>query len=197
MYSISIEQRNPDLHLNLQRALSDLRGFLAPFGVYIAQQASRRIRERPSYLPSVHPDPALSSTGIAVADVGPRSVSVGTSLPYARIQQEGGTITPKTVKLLAIPQKESLRALRGGSGATGWPRDIDPTRKRMRFVPVRNGSGAVGVLVDDKGELGHGAGILYVLVRKSEIKAQPYLYVSDADWALGAKLLSEHLLRRL
>lgn len=196
MFTVTLQQTNADIHERLGAALSDLSEFLTPFGQYVAQESSRRIRERSSYDPSVHPDPALSSTGITIRDVAPQSVSVGTSLPYARIQQEGGTIAPKPPgKALAIPVRDSLRALRGGSaGVTGWPRDIDPERTTLRFIPSPlTGSGIIGVLVDEQGTLGHGAGVLYILVAASAIKGQPYLFVDEDDWAVGSELLTGYL----
>lgn len=196
MFTVTLQQTNADMHGRLADALADLSDFLGPFGQYVAQESSRRIRERPTYDPSVHPDPALSSTGITVSDIHPQSVSVGTSLPYARVQQEGGTIHPKPPgKALAIPVRESLRALRGGSaGVTGWPRDIDPGRTTLRFIPSPlTGSGVIGVLVDPEGELGHGAGILYVLVASSAIVGQPYLLVDESDWEVGSEMLVGYL----
>ncbi len=56
----------------------------------------------------------------ALVQTGSKTITAGvfSDLPYARIQNTGGTIRPKTVKNLAIPLTPEARKL--------WPRDWAP-----------------------------------------------------------------------
>ena len=97
--------------------------------------------------------------------------SVGSNVRYAAQQDVGGPITPVTAKLLAIPVPMALK-----KREVNWPRDIDPGRDKMRFVPSKSKRG--GVLIDDAGLLGFGSGILYVLTDRVVTKAKDF-----AHWA--------------
>lgn len=70
-----------------------------------------------------------------VEEITDHSLTIGTNLPYARLQQEGGTITPKSGKALALPlTKEATRYK---------PRDFP----RPLFVAWRKGAKS-GVLAE-------------------------------------------------
>lgn len=71
---------------------------------------------------------------------GGDSIKAGalSSLPYARIQDEGGTIIPKTVKNLAIPQTPQAKEM--------WPRDWG--KNQLHFIANKMEGGA---LVDSQG----------------------------------------------
>lgn len=101
-------------------------------------------------------------------------VEVGSSLAYAAQVHFGGTIRPKTGKFLAIPIPTRLK--RSGR----WPRDLDPKREQLRFIPTKGGK-ADAVLVDPTGELGFGKGVLYALSRSVTQDPKPYLFISDSD----------------
>ena len=60
------------------------------------------------------------------------------NLPYARVQDEGGTIIPRTAKNLAIPQTPTAKSM--------WPREWG--RDQLHFIanPMEG-----GVLVDSSG----------------------------------------------
>ena len=80
-------------------------------------------------------------------------------LAYARIQDEGGTIKPRTRKFLAIP----LVRLPVGKWPRDWPRDA------LQFIRTRRG----GLLVE-RVKRGRGRAI-YALVRSSTIKGSGYV----------------------
>lgn len=186
----AIESGNVAMHENLFGALADFSKPLGLAGARIAQNAARRIRMRPTYQPPLAPGPSLSTTGIAVSNLQKLSVTIGTPLPYAEIQHDGGTIFPKTGKALAIPERQSLIAKKL------WPRDIDPDRKVLKFIPSITGV-TIGVLIDKEGVLGHGKGILYVLVAKSVIVGQPYFYrgneLFEEDYEILELVMGAHL----
>ena len=87
-----------------------------------------------------------------------RAGTDGGAVPYARIQEEGGTIRPKKGKYLKIPVGPALT----GAGVSRLP----PGRSGdFRFVPTPRG----GVLVGRDGK------VWYVLRREVRIPARPYL----------------------
>jgi phage gpG-like protein len=104
-------------------------------------------------------------------------VEVGSNLVYAATVHFGsppGGIRPTSGKYLAIPIPTRLK--RSGR----WPRDLDPRREHLRFIPTKGGK-AEAVLVDEEGTLGFGKGVLYALKQSVDIKARPYLFISDDD----------------
>jgi len=115
------------------------------------------------------------------------SVTIGTNVVYAAVQQVGGDITPKTAKYLAIPVLASLRR----SGV--WPRDLP--RDSMRWVPnaeIRIGTHAwtgpalvraeptVADAGPGKKKKGRAGEVMFALVRQVHVKGEPYL-VWDAE----------------
>ena len=125
---------------------------------------------------------SLSVGGLdAHFDVQRDSVTVGSNVAYAAIQNEGGTIYPTPPnKALAIPLPRRLKS-QAASGA-GWPRDLDPERDDLSFVPINRGN-VIGLLTDPENAFGFGADeALYLLVRSTTIKAKHF-----ADWDQQAK----------
>ena len=119
-------------------------------------------------------------------------VEVGSNLRYAAQVHYGGTIYPKPPnKALAIPLTDKLR--RAGE----WPRDIDPDRLLLTFVPKKTPSNVIGYLVDfgqvrttKSGRLSkakpsrqtpYGTGALFALASWVEQTPRPFLYWSDED----------------
>lgn len=93
---------------------------------------------------------------------------MGTNLEYARLHQEGGTITPKSAKALSIPlTKEASRA----GGARNFPRDLfiwknDDSAHAFLAEAVQKGKGKKGFTQ----LLFH-----YILVDSVRIPARPFL----------------------
>lgn len=96
----------------------------------------------------------------------PGLVSAGalSDLIYARIQDEGGTITPKTVKLLAVPISNVAK--------TKWPRDWPADA--LQFV--KTGRGKM-LLIDAKSK---NLVVHYVLQSKVVIRGRHYLDDAEA-----------------
>jgi hypothetical protein len=129
---------------------------------------------------------------------------VGTNLPYAKQRQEGGPIFPKDGhKALAIPIPIALKR------AKLWPRDIDPNRELLSFVPIFRGN-VIGLLVDggarliaQKGKKGkrqtgttpYGPGPLFLLVSSVDQEGTPFLYWGPEDLKVIEDELLSHWLR--
>lgn len=112
-------------------------------------------------------------------------VRLRSDVPYARVQEEGGTIRPRRGKFLAIPNSLT------GAGVSRYasPRDVPG----LRFVPTRGG--ASGMLVRDVGR-GKSARIevMFWLVRQVTLKPKRYL-ADGLDQA--AQGLTDRLARRV
>ena len=107
----------------------------------------------------------------SVYEQGEAWVRVGSNLPYAAQVQYGGTIYPREGRALAIPLVDRLKR------DELWPRDLDPSRELLEYVPGK--AGRAPVLIDPTGELGYGEGPLYALVASVTQESRPYLYIDD------------------
>ena len=88
-------------------------------------------------------------------------VEAGSNLAYAAQVNEGGTIEPTTGKALAIPLPMGLKRRH-----VNWPRDLDPGRETLAFVPILRGT-VIGMLIDPEGVHGFGKdAALFLLVRR-------------------------------
>lgn len=130
-----------------------------------------------------------------VFELSDLEVTVGSNLRYAKQLQDPVTIVPAEGKALAIPLPDALK--RAGL----WPRDLDPSRILLEFVPYHGGKpNIIGFLVDPGeealtpkrkrpttkkgGTTGYGPGPLFVLVSSVTQEPNPYLFWSDADRAV-------------
>lgn len=96
---------------------------------------------------------------LVVAEDRKATAEAYSDLVYARIQDEGGTITARTRKYLAIP----LVRLPVGKWPRDWPRNA------LQFIPTRRG----GVLVRKKKR--GPAEAVYALVRSVNVPAKRYV----------------------
>jgi len=186
------------LLIRASEGLRDVRGFNRKVGVQLMSSAVRRLIDGYSTDNNVRSGFLAASlrvgqsgsggTGDTIFDVGDDYVEVGSSMPYAAQHHFGGTITPTTGKSLAIPIPDSLK--RAGL----WPRDLDPGRDKLTFIPEDDGGNTRGYLVDDEGLLGFGKGPLFVLVAQVTQPPRPFLYVGDEDLdVIVGELWPQHL----
>lgn len=146
-------------------------------GLFIRRHAQRLLRARARDWGNAGGGKLGKSLAI-VADS--MSVTVGSNLVYAAIQQLGGTVRPKAGrKYLALPVLPELR--RSGT----YPRDLP--REPMRFVPnaaIRIGThswhGPALVRTEDvvsaQGRKVKRAGqVMFALIKRATIKGREYL----------------------
>ncbi|MFQ5462650.1 MAG: hypothetical protein ACE5E5_08495 [Phycisphaerae bacterium] len=133
-----------------------------------------------------------------IMDVTDLSVTFGSNLPYAAQFQFGGTILPKTGTALAIPLTDQLKK----AGLS--PRDVDPSRELLEFIPSKAGGAGIGVLVDPgrelegrqrkrRGSTPYGPGPLFALVRSVTQEPHPFLGFDKEDVAEVEKMYKEWL----
>jgi phage gpG-like protein len=96
----------------------------------------------------------------------------GSSLPYARIQQEGGTIEPKKAKKLAIPAGWQARRLmrKYGESPAKCIQGMKAAGYRVWFLEN-------AIMADE----GKGQFVLFIRKDSVEIPARQYLKIDDAD----------------
>lgn len=90
-------------------------------------------------------------------------VEVGSVLRYAALHQDGGTITPKKAKKLAIPATKEARAM---SSAFGVRKSLENFAKKygaIRFTP---------------GTIQAGGVILFYRRESVDVPARPYLFMN-------------------
>lgn len=183
------------------------RPILGQIGLYVRREAQRALRSRSK---SWGPQSGRLSRSLAI-QIDAASVAVGSNLVYARIQQLGGRVRPKTGKYLALPALPHLQ--RRGV----WPRDLP--RDSMKFVPnatisigshswigpalvraadvtrpgrvKKDGSPGKDRVVSAAGE------VMFALVKSVNIKGQPYLRFDSKAQAFALEALTRAFSRRL
>jgi phage gpG-like protein len=119
----------------------------------------------------------------------PDAVLVGTNLGYARMVHDGGTITPKKAKSLAIPATAQTRTFMRRYGAT--PRACIDGMKAAGFsVWTSSNRGAV-LYASPAMRKNETFDLLFILRKKVTVPARPFLSLTDEDIAdLQAEAIS-------
>ena len=143
-------RRSADRMRNLER-------FMGEVGNLGVSSSLRRLNEAVSQNDGL--STGLLGASLAVFEVSIDEVTIGSNLPYAAQRNFGGTIYPITAKALAIPLDDRIKRL--GLG----PRDVDPQREILHFVPAHGGrkGNIIGLLVDGEGAFGTPDKALYAL----------------------------------
>lgn len=186
---------------------ANARPVLGQIGLYVRREAQRSLRSREK---SWGPHSGRLSRSLAI-QIDAASVSVGSNLVYAAIQQLGGAVRPKSGKYLALPVPPQLR--RRGV----WPRDLP--RDSMRFVPNaaiqigshswtgpalvraanvtvpgrkrKDGSPGKPRVVNQAGE------VMFALVKRVRVKGKPYLRFDSKAQAFALSALTRAFKARL
>lgn len=183
---------DPRLMAAIKKNADDTTGFNEQIGALALSSAAGRLKDSYVQGDNVHrtnrlflslqaetPGDGTEDTIFKVTGLGG---VVGSNVPYAAAQNFGADIEPVTGKYLAIPIPLSLKRKQAN-----WQRDVDPMREILTFIPTSDGD---AVLVDDKGLLGHGTGVLYRLVRRVSLPAKEFLkwtrdemdFIQDVIW---------------
>jgi len=137
----------------------------------------------------------LRDNGDLMRSIAPHSgdlwADASTNLKYARIQQEGGTITPKSAKALFIPASAKTRTLMRSYGAH-TPRSLIKamTADSYGFFSVGKAYFTYKKSTGKSGKKGKEF-ILFIISRSVKIPARPFLYISEKDNQYLMKLIQE------
>jgi len=193
MISIELHVDTKELD-ELSRRLNQMEGVLASIGRELVSATIKRIERGvpPPNAPLTQAWKKGSNTplrdtgrlmGSITYQVGPDwvkvgTIKVGTNVPYARIQQLGGTIRPKDVKKLAIPAGWHTRKLMRQYGET--PRKcLEGLRRTGWKIWFREGS-----IMGQPPKRGRAKAEPVVLfIRKSfvSIPSRPFLVVEEKE----------------
>jgi len=102
--------------------------------------------------------------------VSGKIIYVGSNVIYAKIHHEGGVITPKNAKYLAIP----INPIAKGKS----PRDFEDTFIKKGVIFRNMGKGKIVAL--------------YVLKKKVTIPARPYMFIDNQDKSHIQNLIIEY-----
>ena len=119
-----------------------------------------------------------------------------TNLKYARIQQEGKTITPRNAKALFIPASAKTRTLMRSYGAWTPGSLINAMRADnynfykagKAFFAYRKGKTLKN---GQEGKQGKENFILFIMKKSVEIKPRPFLFIDEKDERYLMKLIQE------
>lgn len=117
---------------------------------------------------------------------GVTSAAVSSDLVYARIQDEGGTITPKTTQRLAVP----LKRLAVGK----WPRHY--AKDELTLIKSKRGNSILAKVTKTKG----GKDKIdphFVLVRSVTLRGRGYVAIAEARARPGIEEIMAEGLQRL
>lgn len=140
----------------------------------------------------------LRDNGDLVKSIAPHSgdmwADASTNLKYAKIQQEGGTITPKNAKALFIPASaETRKKMRHYNAWT--PRSLISAMKAdgYGFFSVgkaffANKKGKT-LKSGKEGKQGKEEFILFIMQKSVKIPARPFLFIDEKDQQYLMKLI--------
>lgn len=137
----------------------------------------------------------LRDTGALMASIAPQNgrdwAAAQTNLPYARMMQEGGTVTAKG-RALALPASSRTRKLMREFNAQK-PRELVEAMKAAGysvFVSKKAGTDEGGVLMAKKGTRGKPFA-LFIIRRSVKIPARPFLYIDEKDERFFTRLVQK------
>lgn len=119
------------------------------------------------------------------------SATVATNVPYARIHNEGGVITPKNAKYLTIP---AIREFAKKSKIQGVKKTIEEyeTKGYVFFRPYRRGGGSRSNVIMFKKNKGKGkARVAFYLKKKVVIPKRQFMYLTKMELHFIDKMIGE------
>lgn len=166
--------------------LRNTRPLLKIIGEFGVSQAQERLTK------VLKPDSAVRTgnlpASLTVFEVTNSKVVYGSNLVYAAQVHFGGTILPRDAKALAIPLLPALQRQQLS------PRDLDPNREFLKFIPYTGSKPNVfGLLINPKEDLtgrqrkargrlpGYPPGPLFALAYWVTQKPRPYLFLDEDD----------------
>lgn len=149
--------------------------FMQQVGTLGVASSLRRLNESVSRSDGI--STGLLGASLTIFEVTLDEAVIGSNRPYAAMRNFGGIIRPKTAKALAIPLDDRIKRL----GLS--PRDVDPQREILDFVPARGGRSGniIGLLVDTEGLFGKPDEALFALATHVEQEGAFFLGWDDED----------------
>ena len=197
---VKVVQRPPDYAVLLGAGLAPV---MRKAAMYLQSSANKKINSgiNPANAPLTQ---NVKGGGQTLRDMGTLSQSIAphsgdlwadasTNLVYARVQQEGGTITAKNAKALWIPANAKARQLMRSYGTT-VPRRLIDAMKADGYQFFRTPLSKV--YWAKKGKRGKEFP-LFILRRSVHIPARPFLYIDDTDEAYLMKLIQNGVMGAL
>lgn len=188
--SFSFTREGGDLALILSSLAGRIDDETAALVMRAAQHAVGEVR---SVLYEVFPEGRTGGLARSFREVflgrdadGAVSAAVTSDLVYARIQDEGGTITPKTVKNLAVP----LKRLPVGK----WPRHYG--KDELTLIRSKRGNMILAKVTKTKGGKDR-IDPHFVLVKRVTIKGRGYIAIAAARARPGIEEILEEGLQKL
>lgn len=171
--NITIEDRGVrKLISQALRKTGDLTRPFSELGLYLVREAGRRLRERPSE------DMTGALRASLTFEADKDSVTVGSNLVYAAIQQLGGEVHPRPPHNLAIPLQPHLRRRHV------WPSDL--AKEDLKF-------GGYSMKGNPLLRYADGGELAYVLVEEVTVPANPYIVFDDEAETFLERRLIRHL----
>ena len=200
---VKVIKRPPDYE---KRIASGLAPAMKKAAMYLQSSALRKINSgiRPANAPLTQNvkqgSRTLRDNGDLMKSIATHSgdlwADASTNLKYARIQQEGGTITPKNAKALFIPASAKTRTLMRSYGAH-TPRSLISAMKAdgygfftvgKAFFASKKGK---TLKSGKEGKQGKEEFILFIMQKSVKIPARPFLFIDEKDNAYLMKLIQE------
>ncbi|MDR0300842.1 MAG: hypothetical protein LBI04_00830 [Treponema sp.] len=199
---VKVVRRPPDYAKLIGAGLA---GTMKKAAMYLQSSANKKINSgiMPANAPLTQEvkqgGKTLRDRGELMQSIAPHSgdlwADASTNLQYARIQQEGGTITPKSAKALFVPASAKTREKMRSYNA--WtPRSLIAAMKSdgygffsagKIFFAYKKGKTLKSGKTGKQGE----EFALFIISRSVKIPARPFLFVDEKDEEYLMKLVQE------
>lgn len=153
-------------------AFADLRAEMQQTGDWLVTDAQARLAARNSKTGKGRLAKSLKARPFK------QSITIHSALPYAGIQQHGGTILPRVRKWLAIPLRlEDKRVglwpkhVNGRPGVRLWFQKLSANKALLWYAKGRTGGGKRGAAVAQYPR--------WLLLKRAKVKGRPYLVKSQ------------------
>jgi len=204
---VKVVHRPPDYAKRLGAGLAPV---MRNAAMYLQSSANRKINAgiAPANAPLTQEvkqgGQTLRDRGELTKSIAPHSgdlwADASTNLAYARIQQEGGTITPKNANALFIPASAETRTLMRSYGAStpgklikAMEGDYGFFRAGRVFFAYKKGR----ALKSGKTGKGGKEFALFIISKSVKIPARPFLFIDEKDEAYLMKLARDGVMNAL
>jgi len=205
---VKVISRPPDYAKLLRAGLS---GTMKKAAMYLQSSADRKINAgvMPANAPLTQKvkqgSRTLRDSSELIESIAPHSgdlwADASTNLKYARLQQKGGTITPKSAKALFIPAGAKTRSLMRSYG-TRTPRSLISAMKADGYAFFKAGRIFFAYKKGEaykkrKGNKKDEEFALFIISRSAKIPPRPFLFIDEKDEKYLMNLIQEGVMDTL